>query len=191
MSEVFEMLAKPRGFESSAIQLTQNIWKTEQELDMIYSSAKKAFESYSDPGDTGLMLQVDGTLVMKYATEEECLRKFEQLKKKIASSSLPKIKYSKPSVETFKITKRVEGSLEKVVPSSLIKFLRGPSEKVKYDPRRIFYEFSDPNNTKNFVKITFDRASDATKLLLDIVVESNTVPYARTTVRKVEKLLRE
>lgn len=189
-SELFIMVAKPKAKEASAIQLSKNIWMIEDELDLLYSPAKNAFESYGDPGESKLLLKIDGTIVLNYPSEKECHKKFEDLEGRLAKSKvIPKMEYEKPELEKYKISKKIQGNLEDVAPEDLIAFLRGPQKKIQYDPKKISYEFIDPKNQKNFVRIIFDREMGEEKLLLDVTVESNDVKYARETMKEIESLL--
>jgi hypothetical protein len=192
IKETFVMATKPKGFESSAIQLTKDIWKIEDELNMIYSSAKKAYESYGDLEDTGALLKIDGTLVVKFSSEKECKSKFKELKDKMTGSSvLPAMNYGSLKLETYKITKQVQGKLEDVTPKALVDFLRGQKQKVVYDPKRIFFEFQDPKNNKNFIRITFDKVGEGETLLLNVTVESTDISYARETIKAIQGILRK
>jgi hypothetical protein len=189
--ELFVMVAKPKGMEASAIQLSQNIWKVEEELDMLYSSAKNVYETYVDVGESGAILKTDGTLVLSYPSEKECMQKFEEMKTKLAKTTvLPTIKYEKLELEKYKISKKVQGKLEDIASKELIAFLSGEKEQIRYDPRKISYEFADQTGGKNFVRIIFDKVlEEEGKLRLDVTVESNNVEYAKKAITQIESLL--
>jgi len=189
--EMYVMISKPKGKETSAIQLSQDIWKVEDELDLLYSSAKNAYASYTDPGETGILLKIDGTLVLSYPSEKECKEKFAEMTKKLAKSTvLSAFKYDKLELERYKISKKIEGRLEDIAPKELINFLCSKKQEIQYDPKKISFEFLDPKSKTNFIKITFDSIIGK-KLLLDVGVESNEVQYARKTFQKIEILIKK
>lgn len=186
--EMFVMIAKPKGEETSAINLSQNIWKVEEELDLLFSSVKNAYESYIDPGESGILLKNDGTLVLSYPSKEKCIEKFAEMKKRLAETRVvPQIAYSEPELDRYEISKKMQGKLEDVAPQDLINFLRGEKQEILYDPKKITYEFIDPKNQKNFIKIMFVKEVEK-KLLLDVTVESNKVEYAKETIKQIESL---
>lgn len=189
-TELFDMVAKPKG--DAAIQLTQNIWKIEDELDMLFSYARNGYETYKEEGESGILLRTDGVLIIRFPSEKMCREKFESIKKKIAKSQVLSIlRYGKLTLEKYKITKKVEGKLEAIVPKALINFLHKPQQKLSYEPERIFFEFFDSDSHKNFVRITFDKVNGTNKLMLDVSVESNDVKYAKETIQKVQALLKK
>jgi hypothetical protein len=190
--ELFVMIAEPKQKEKSAIQLTQDIWKIEEELDMLYSSAESSYKSYGEEGESGILLKTDGTLIIRFPSEKTCLKKFEAINKKIvASKTLAQMRYEKPKLKKYKVTKKIEGKLEEIIPKALIDFLRNPKHKCKYDPEHIVFEFLDSQTSKNFVRIIFDRVDNTNNLLLDVTVESNDVEYAKATIKKLETLLKK
>ena len=190
--EIFEMVANPKGREASAILLSQDIWKVEDSLDLIYSSVKNAYSTYTEPGESETLLKTDGTLIFSYPTMEECKEKFEIMKKKLSKTEvIPTIKYDKLELEKYKIFKKMQGSLEDVTPKGLVDFLRNGEKETQYDPKKISYEFVDPETQKNFIRITFDKVTETKKLLLDVTVESNKVEYAKKTIKEIEALLQE
>lgn len=188
------MVAKPKGGENAAIQLTQNIWKIEEALDMLFSYTKKGYETYREEGESGILIKTDGTLICQFPSEKACEEKFDLIKQKLAESKfLAVLKYDELKLETYKISKKIEGKLEDVAPEALIDFLRNPKEKVGqkvYDPERIYFEFYDRDSHKNFVRINFNRVEGTNNLLLDVAVESNHVEYAKETIYKVQEILK-
>ena len=184
------MVAQPKGKEASAILLSQDIWKVENELDLIFSSAKNAYESYKDPGESEILLKTDGTLVLSYPSEKQCKEMFEAMKAKLSKTkAIPSMKYGDLMLEKYKISKKMQGNLEDIAPQDLVAFLRGREREPLYDPKKISYEFIDPRNAKNFIKITFDKVMEEKKLLLDVIVESSDVSYAKKTIKEIEGLL--
>ncbi len=188
--EMFTMITKPKGKEASAVQLSQDIWKVEDELDLLYSPAKNAYESYADPGEAGILLKIDGTLVLSYPSAKECHEKFKDIKERLAKSTvLSTIKYEELELGKYKISKKMQGKLEDVAPKELTAFLRGKEQEICYDPKKISYEFVDRKIQRNFIKIVFDKVMDEEKLLLDVTVESNKVEYGKETIKKIQSLI--
>lgn len=194
-SEFFRMVAKPKGSENAAIQLTQNIWKIEDALDMLFSYTKKGYETYKEEGESGILIKTDGTLICEFPSEKICQERFTSIMKKLVESKfLSTLQYDKLELETYKISKKIEGKLEDVAPAALITFLRKPKKEAGqkvYEPDRICYEFLDKESHINFIKINFNRVAETENLLLDVSVESNDVKYAKDTISQVQKILKK
>jgi len=186
------MAAKPKGKENTAIQLTQNPFKIEDELDMLFSYTQNGYETYKEEGESGTLLKTDGTVVTKFPSEKLCRENFEALKRKMSKSgTFASLQYSDLTLEAYKIGIKIEGKLEYVAPKALIDFLCNARQEVKYDPERIFFEFLDSKQHKNFVRITFDKIKGQKTLLLDVAVESNDPKYAQKTIKKVQEILKK
>lgn len=191
-TEMFLMVSKPKGKAASAIQLSQDIWRVEDELDLLYSSARNAYVSYKETGKSETLLGIDGTLQVYYPSEEDCKKKFEEMKKKIKKAgTLPKLVYDELTLKSYRISKKIQGKLEDVIPNSLLEFLTEEAKEKKYDPKQVSFEFAEKQEQKDFIKVTFDKAMKGDKLLLDLTVESNDASYAKRTIKQVEQIIKK
>jgi hypothetical protein len=185
------MSAKPKGHEKSAIRLEEAVWDIENGLDLLRSTDRGGYISYKDPGETGVLLKMDGTLILSFPSKKECEMRFGEIKKKLskASASLPKMVFESLKLERYRISRKVKGKLADIAPANLTKFLKENPQEIQYEPRKFSFEFVDPANATNFVKITLDTKTEEEKLMLDITVESNKIKDAQDTIKEVEGLI--
>jgi|SRR5271157_2064501 len=185
-NELFVMKAQPRTPEG--INLTEDIWKIEEKLGLLYSSVRKAYVSYSEPGESGIELRINGTLFLKFPNKKLCEEKFEEMTNRISKKKvLQGVVYQPLELESYKLSKRIQGKIDEVVPQGLLAFI---NEEKKYDPRQVTFEFVDRDEERNFIKIKFDRSTSADKLLLDVAVESNEVKRAKASMKKIEGIIK-
>jgi hypothetical protein len=185
------MTAKPKEHEKSAIRLDATTWDIENGLDLLPSTDRKGYISYRDPGETGVLLKMDGTLTLSFPTIKECESRFEEITKKFseASGALPPLVFEPLHLERYRISRKVKGKLADVAPSDLTNFFKDNPQRIQYEPKKISFEFIDPASPINFIKITFDTKADEEKLMLDITVESNKIKDAQDTINEVEGLI--
>jgi hypothetical protein len=184
---IYTMKATPEG--ALSINLKEEPWKIENEFDSLWSGVDNAFILLGLPEDQKILLKADGVLIFECPNTDECNGQYKIMKKKIQKSKLfQAVKWPETlDFEKYTVKTSIIGSLCNIVPTAFSSFLSNEKIKASYEPRRINFEFFDPNNDKNFIRIYFNSEHHKNQPLIDISVESNIKKHADETMNEIKK----